>query len=226
MRDRLPRIPIKDWSRIDRAIALPDDDQLSEIANRWNSQKHAGQHRQSIVEDHRLIGLLGERAFARMFHLRMDLVDRKYGNRRANFTLTNGWRIDVVTRRPFHHGNIPELAVPLDTRGHVDAWVLVVWIDGYEPMFGGWITESEAKDRGRVQQFHERGVPNIVVSHDWLAPMSGLLWYHNATHPDAMQISPSWWSDRAEERAMLDEILDVPVIATRHTSDVHQLTLW
>jgi len=209
--NQLPYVPVKDWTEVDRRVGLPDDDQIRAIADRWNSQKTQNQHRPEIVADHRLVGLLGERAFARMFRLPMDLADKRHGSRRANFRLSNGWIVDVVTRRPIHGVRHPELAVPEDTRGTADVWVLCVWLgEQYEPHVAGWIPEPEGRRRGRIQQFHEKGVPNVVVGRGWLAPMSGLLWYHRASHPDAVEIPLSWWDERAAERELLDEIAPPP----------------
>lgn len=197
------RIPAQDWRKVDRALSLPRDAKLKEIADRWNAAKSPNQDRPAIIEDHRLIGLYGERSFARLFRLPMDLADRKYGNRRANFKLRNGWVVDVVTRTPIHGRWQPDLAVPANTRGRVMAWVLCVWLGPeYEPVFTGWITESEARTRGERKQFHKRGVENIVVKPEWLAPIGGLLALHDPKRGAALP--PSWWTERAAELELLE----------------------
>lgn len=227
---RFREVPAKDWTVIDRKLNLPSDDRIRKIAADWNDRKAANQHRQPIVEDHRLVGLLGERAFARTFRLPMDLRKLTYGNRRRNFTLKNGAKVDVVTRRPIHGYGQPELAVPMDTRGRVDFWVLCVWLgDGFEPDFSGFIPEEEATKRGRIVQFHERGVPNIVVRGEWLAPIEGLLWMHRPTHPDAVKVERSWWEERAAELELLAEVdrtRDPPKKGPEPPPDDDQLTLW
>jgi hypothetical protein len=205
------RIPAKDWRDLDRKLNLPTNDQLADIAIRWNRAKDPEQHRPFIKEDHRYIGLLGERAFARMFRLPMDLRNMKHGNRRANFTLSNGYRVDVVTRRPFGKGKWPELAVPMDTRAKVDVWVLCVWLgEEWEPTFTGWITEDAARRYGRIEQFHKRGVPNYVVDTYLLAPIGGLWPFHRVAHAESVEIGPSWFTERAADLAYLAEVGSTP----------------
>lgn len=203
---RFPEVPARDWHSVDRKLALPTDRDVKRIADAWNSQKSASQHRPEIVADHRLVGLFGERAFAREFRLPMDLKERVHGSKRSNFTLSNGWVVDVVTRRPIHGHGQPELAVPADTRGRVDVWVLVVWLGAeWEPVISGWITETAAVAHGRLVKFHERGVVNRVVEHYLLAPIEALLYQHrpNADGADMQGVGRDWWKKRAEEREML-----------------------
>jgi hypothetical protein len=213
-----PKEPAKDWHAIDRKLSLPNDREVARIAERWNSQKAASQHRPEIVADHRLVGLFGERAFARYFRLPMDLMERRTGSRRSNFTLSNGWVVDVVTRRPIHGHAQPELAVPADTRGKVDVWVLVTWLGTEsEPIFTGWITETAAVASGRLVQFHDRGVVNRVVEPFLLAPIEALLYHHkpNAEGANMKGVGRDWWKKRAEER---EELIDLALADAKTVS--------
>lgn len=219
------RIPVQDWRRTDRNLGLPNDHRLKAIADRWNAAKAPSQNRQPIIADHRLIGLYGERAFARMFRMPMDLADRKYGNRRANFRLKNGWVVDVITRTPIHGRYQPDLAVPANTRGKVTAWVLCVWLGPeWEPVFTGWITEAEARERGSIKRFHNRGVDNIVVKPEWLAPISGLLAIHDPKRGEPM--APNWWAERAAELDLLDQTVETTASPVIEAPQTPQLTMF
>lgn len=201
-----PEVPTLDWRKVDRAIGLPSDDHLRRIADEINANKKPDQGRPGIVEDHRLIGLAGERAFARTFRIPMDLRKLKYGTYRTNFVLTNGFRVDVVTRRPWSNQKEPNLSVPVNTRARVDVWVLMIWMGwNLEPIFRGWIPEGMARRHGWIQQFHEKGVPNLCVNAHWLAPISGLMALHRPNDPMAVALPDDWWATQAAEIELLRE---------------------
>lgn len=146
---------------------------------------------------------MGERHFARVFHKRMDLkFHHKGGSRRANFTLRNGMKVDVVTRRPIKGIYTPELAVPANSRGKVDLWVLIIWYGTWrDPEIAGWVPESIAVSEGRIVQFHEIGVPNLVVDHGLLAPMDWLKPYDHPRGPREFDLE--WFNNRAAELSAL-----------------------
>jgi hypothetical protein len=106
----------QDWTAVDRYLGLPDNVRLMRFAKAID-ENHRGQADGTSAwrsPKHRYVGLFGERAFARIFELPMDLRILKYGNRRKNFTLKGNRVVDVVTRTwetGLSGGPMPELTI-------------------------------------------------------------------------------------------------------------------
>lgn len=174
----------QDWREFDRVLHLPSNEQLRTLAAIID-RNHLGQRDMTEAWrsiEHRFIGLFGERAFGRIFALGMDTRVLKHGNRRKNFTLSNGWVVDVVTRSWGMLGrNMPELTIRQGGKsGKTDALCLVFYNgEEIEPNLVGWISKREAQAVGRIDEFRE-GIVNLVVPIGALHPMSELLEKHNA----------------------------------------------
>jgi len=160
--------PLRDWSMVDYRYGLPDDERLERFA-RVIDASHKDQNDATSkwrTIDNRVLGLKGERAFARIFGVPMDLKLKKYGNGRENFVLRNGARIDVVTRRLTYQDSwFPDLTIRHKAKSKSKMILyLVVWAgDDREPYHAGWITEQEAHRVGTIRQFKE-GIQNTVIS--------------------------------------------------------------
>lgn len=174
--------PLQDWSRTDYLLGLPDDERLLRFAKAIeNSHKdQADATRTWRTLENRVIGLKGERAFARVFNLRMDLQIKKFGNYRVNFEIRGGTKIDVVTRSLQPHGVYPELTIrhKAKSRSQLILYLIIWGSDSVEPMHAGWITEQEAQRTGRVETF-KSGIVNTVVSMGQLNDPTTLLRLHD-----------------------------------------------
>lgn len=181
-------IETQDWTAIDRHLRLPDNARLMRIAKAMD-ENHKGQADATEgwrTNRNRYIGLFGERAFGRIFGLSMDLTLKRYGNRRKNFALRDGTVIDVVTRSweaGFSGGPMPELTLRHKAKPSGKTLVLIYYQgEQLEPLIKGYITEKEAHEIGRVDQFRD-GIENIVVAPYDLHNASDLLHTHNPTSP-------------------------------------------
>lgn len=177
-------VPEEDWSEVDARFGLPDDGRIQHLA-RMMSQGHTGQHNETgkWPSDFRELGLYGERAFARVFGVRMDTAIKRFGNGRVGATLADGTRVDVMTRRVLRNRQLPD--VTRRVKGHrkaADVVVLIVWSGtGWEPAFLGWLYDNEVKERGDIRSFQD-GNPNYVVPNYLLNPMHLLMRMHNPGH--------------------------------------------
>ena len=213
----LARQPLHDWSQVDRFYQLPSNDQIKHFA-RIIDQHHADQRDQTKSwrsEQNRIIGLMGERCFARVFGIRMDMRLLKFGNRRKNFTLNSGRIVDVVTRtwkNPIHS---PELTIR--HKGNPSSnltLALIYWFDERtEPVIVGWITEKDAHSVGRIDRFKD-GIENVVVPHGLLRDPVQLLREHNPESP---------WVYRHIENQAVQDIPETPV---KQEVVAYQRSLW
>ena len=175
-----PFDPPLDWSATDARLGLPNDAQLAKLAKSIDAshRKQTDKTASWRTDDHRLIGLLGERAAARWLNLPMDLRIRKTGNRTANLVKRHYPHhiIDVITRRPLANGDMPDLTrrIREGNLTNLDALVLVVWLgDAYEPWIAGWLPEIELWRSGERQRF-ATGITNLVAPIGALYPMPDL----------------------------------------------------
>jgi hypothetical protein len=173
---------LQDWSRTDYVLGLPDDERLTRFAKAIEAshKDQADATRSWRTLDNRVLGLKGERAFARVFGLRMDLKIKKFGNRRINFELRDGAKVDVVTRSLGLSGQYPELTIRhrANSRSKLVLYLIIWGSEHNEPMHAGWITEQEAHRTGRVETF-KSGIVNTVVSMGQLNDPIKLLRAHN-----------------------------------------------
>jgi hypothetical protein len=176
------------WTDIDRHLRLPNNARLMRIAKAIDNN-HKGQADGTAgwrTTKNRYVGLYGERAFARIFELPMDLALKRFGNQRRNFELRSGVTVDVVTRSweaGLSGGPMPELTLRHKQRPTGKVLVLVYYQGEHlEPLIKGWITEKEAHEIGRVDQFKE-GIENVVVAPYDLHDMVELLRAHDPTSP-------------------------------------------
>ena len=176
------RFPREDWSEVDRRVGLPTDDKL-----RWLAKRIDAEHRRlhgdgdKMVEDHRLIGLMGERHIARCLELPMDLSIKPYGNARQNLVLSTGAKVDVITRSLLRNRSYPDLTRKVKARGKPDILVLVVW-HGFEmePEIGGWIREKELMAHGTIRTFRS-GIENRCLPIGSLYPFWELVLAHDSS---------------------------------------------
>jgi hypothetical protein len=174
----------QDWSRVDQRLRLPDNARLMRIAKAID-ETHKGQADGTAgwrTSKNRYVGLFGERAFGRIFELPMDLRLLRFGNRRRNFTLRDGTVVDVVTRTwesGYSGGPMPELTIRHKERPSKKVLMLVYYQgEQLEPLIRGYISDKEAFDIGRVEEFRE-GIENIVVSPADLHHPIDMLRQHN-----------------------------------------------
>jgi len=196
----------QDWSAVDRFLGLPSNNKLWDIA-RLMDQNHKGQTDSTAAwrtAEHRFVGLAGERAFARIFELKMDFRLLRYGNQRQNFKLKGGTVVDVVTRtwkNPLNPTIQPELTIRhKGSPSSKKTMVLVYWCGStYEPCIVGWITEKEAHRVGREDQFKD-GIVNIVVSPPLLNDPVELLLQHKPESP--------WIRAHTERKTMIRQAIE------------------
>lgn len=174
----------QDWNAIDYRYGLPDDQRIERLATAMDTI-HMSQQDDTASwrrRDNRILGLKGERAFARIFGCHMDLKLKKYGNNRRNFVLANGARIDVVTRRMKYDNDawFPDLTIRhrAKSRSQMVLYLIVWGADSVEPYHAGWIAEQEAHRVGKIEQYRE-GIVNTVVSIGQLFDPRRLLEQHN-----------------------------------------------
>lgn len=182
-------IETQDWTAVDRHLRLPDNVRLMRIAKAID-ENHKGQKDATAkwrTEKNRYVGLFGERQFARIFELPMDLALKKYGNQRRNFALSDGTVVDVVTRTweaGLSGGPMPELTIRHKERPRGKVLVLVYYQGEHlEPVIIGHITEKEAHEVGRVESFPGREIENIVVAPYDLHSSVELLIAHKPNSP-------------------------------------------
>ena len=179
--------PESDWADVDARWQLPNDDQLVKLA-RMIDHVHKGQRDDSAIwrmDDYRLVGLCGERAFARVFGCRMNTTVSRYGGKRKNARLQSGDAVDVVTRRVTRGGDLPDLTMREAAPGGNAATILVliVWNGfGAEPVLAGWIERRVIAEQGERRQFKE-GVINRVMPIAMLRPMHELMERHRKRSP-------------------------------------------
>lgn len=179
----------QDWTAVDRYLGLPNNERLWKIA-RMMDENHKGQSDSTAAwrtAEHRFIGLAGERAFARIFELPMDFRLLRYGNARQNFKLKDQRVVDVVTRswaNPLNPSIQPELTIRHKGYKTSEKIMVLVYYCGslYEPIIVGWITEREAHQVGREDQFRD-GITNVVVSPAQLHDPVELLSQHKPESP-------------------------------------------
>lgn len=181
-------IETQDWTAIDRYLRLPDNARLMRIAKAMDDN-HKGQRDATETwrtNRNRYIGLFGERAFSRIFGLPMDVALKRFGNHRRNFLLRDGTVIDVVTRSweaGLSGGPLPELTIRHKAKPSGKTLVLIYYQgEQLEPLIKGYITEQEAHEIGRVDQFRD-GIENIVVAPYDLHDASALLRMHDPSSP-------------------------------------------
>jgi hypothetical protein len=177
-------IETQDWREIDRKLGLPNDEQLRKLAEAIDAN-HKGQSDATAswrTSSNRLTGLRGERAFARVFEVPMDVQVRRYGNYRRNFALRHGPVVDVVTRTWCGiciGAFFPELTVRHNPRPTGKVLCLVYDQGDYlEPLIKGWILDHDAERIGRVGSFRS-GIENRIVSPAMLRDPLELLRLHN-----------------------------------------------
>lgn len=175
-----PYDPPMDWSDVDARLGLPSDTQLRKLAKSIDAshRKQTDRTANWRTDEHRLIGLLGERAAARWLGLPMDLRIRKTGNRTVNLVKRTypHTLIDVITRRPLANGDMPDLTrrIREGNLTNLDALVLVVYLgEQYEPWIAGWLPEIELWRSGERQRF-QAGITNLVAPIGALYPMEDL----------------------------------------------------
>lgn len=199
--------PKQDWSEIDRRVGLPSDAQLRRLSARIDDE-HARRSQRDDTSawrspDHRLIGLLGERHVARILEVAMDLTVRPYGNARKNLVMSDGTKVDVVTRSVLRSGQYPDLTRKIGSRGKPDILVLVVW-HGFEiePEVGGWTYESTLMQTGDVRRFRE-GIENRILPIGSLQPIWTLVGIHSPGHPLANE--SEWRAPWFEQAVQTDQ---------------------
>lgn len=170
----------QDWQETDLDLGLPTDREIERLADMMHRVKTTA-GRRDVTPERRAISLYGERHFARVFRLRMDLTIRKFGNSRRNFRLRDGTTVDVITRIPPKHQPVPDLTLTTSTRSRVDVLVLIAWHGKFmEPEFVGWIEEAIFRRRAEVKAFHGIGTENYVLSPGLLNPgIHDLMARHN-----------------------------------------------
>lgn len=194
-------IEAQDWKAVDRYLGLPNNERLWSIAKQIDDL-HKGQRDSTEswrTREHRFIGLAGERAFARIFELKMDFRLLRWGNARQNFRLRDGRVVDVVTRtwqNPLNPAIQPELTLRHKGNKTSNKTLVLVYYCGnhYEPIIVGHITEKEAREIGREDQFRD-GIENIVVSPVLLNDPVELLIDHKPQSP--------WIRAHSERQAMI-----------------------
>lgn len=175
-----PYDPALDWSAVDARLGLPNDAQLRKLASAIDASHRKQKDRTANwrTDEHRLIGLIGERAAARWLNLPMDLRIKKHGNKTVNLVHRHypHTLIDVITRRPLANGDMPDLTrrVKEGNLTNLDALVLVVYLgEQYEPWIAGWLPEIELWRSGERQRF-QAGITNLVAPIGALYPMNDL----------------------------------------------------
>jgi hypothetical protein len=175
-----------DWEDVDARLGLPDDDELLRMAGMIDAMMvNRDQESQHFRRpEHRQNGLYAERAFCRVFGVRMNSRINRYGSGRVNAVLTDGTKVDVVGRAIRRNGQLPDLTWRLSgNRFLADVCVLVFWIGRCcEPVFLGWIDSARVKTVGDI--VHYQNMPKAyAVPPERLLPMHLLMQRHNPRHP-------------------------------------------
>jgi len=138
------------YELIDRELGLPDIEQLRMLAKTRTAMHRGKASQRKLSEEYELIGLCGERQFAREVREPMDVRILQHGTRRGNFRLIfrgKPVRVDVVTAREVARG-LPNLAVSPSSNVHPDLYVLALFHDPDHVELLGWIEDEEAKTYG------------------------------------------------------------------------------
>jgi len=138
------------YDHIDREFGIPDTEHLRMLAKSRTALHRGKASQRQLSEEYELIGLCGERQFAREVRQPMDLRILEHGTRRGNFRLEfrgKPVRIDVVTAREVARG-LPNLAVSPTSNVHPDLYVLALYHDPEQVDLLGWIEDDEARTYG------------------------------------------------------------------------------
>lgn len=125
--------PRRDWSKVDRTLDLPSDEQLQILANKLYPVpgKIRPQH-------HVLTALVAERHFCRWAKQPMEWTNRTAI--RQPITIASGKVVGVAGRWIPFSGEIPPvITIPSSNTKPYDLVAAVLWHDfDYEPDFVGW----------------------------------------------------------------------------------------
>lgn len=172
-----------DWTLTDRALQLPDDNELTMLAGLMDDV-HQGQPDPTAAwrePSHRLIGLAGERQVARYLRVPMDTTVKPEGSARANLVLSSGVPVDVVTRTRLRFGGLPDLTLKVrDANKSKQDMILVLAMfksGGEDPELLGWAWQSKVVKTGIKKTFTGK-LENYILRVDQLEPMHLLFTYH------------------------------------------------
>ena len=185
-----PYEPAHGWRSVDARLRLPNDAELLMLGRRMGAAKTPEHDGSDIVPDHRIVGLHGERHVARRLGMAMDTrVIHGHGSRRCNYTLADGTRLDVLTRRPNPRYPIPDILLQVTLRHAVDAIVVVAFHSPmFEPEIVGWAWEADVRARGQIHEparHYPNAKPNFVYPNNLFRPFWSLMAMHRPDDPEA-----------------------------------------